>query len=70
MNLIVIISVSIIIGIILGFTIGYVYGYAAAIKWSVHIGKQFVDIDVDEDRISEILIKYKRHVDMEFGHYG
>ena len=70
MNYRIALAVCVIMSLLLGSAIGYVYGYASAIKWGVKIGKEFVHINVDDERIAEILIKYKRHIEQEFGHYG
>ena len=62
-----IIAITLIIGILLGFALGYTTGAATTLRYCVRLGKQLVDIDIDESKLVEMMTKYRYKIDNELG---
>ena len=58
----------IIIGILLismGYGIGFSKGFANGIKFAIRVGLDFVEIDIDEERMLQLINLYQQYCDQE-----
>jgi len=66
-KLIIILIVGILIGFLIGFSFGVKAGLDECVEYGVHIAKNFIDIDFDEEKMTNLLLKYKTKIEYEGG---